>query len=167
MPRGALFSHGLTVQPRPGLVTDCWLPADGLHLVPRLGGLPSVDPKCRLVGESSSNVFGEGNGSPLQGSCLENPRDRGAWWAAVHGVTKSQKRLKRLSRSSQQCITKGMGELTEGSDCFQRVCSLAGSRHACSLTLHHRRSQRWPWGKDGFRFLEAGIPADHRCTPSS
>ena len=34
--------------------------------------------------------IGEGNGNPLQYSCLENPRDRGAWWAAVHGVTKSQ-----------------------------------------------------------------------------
>ena len=33
---------------------------------------------------------GEGNDSPLQSSCLENPRDRGAWWATVHGVTKSQ-----------------------------------------------------------------------------
>ena len=37
---------------------------------------------------------GEGNGNPLQCSCLENPRDRGAWWAAVHGVAQSQTRLK-------------------------------------------------------------------------
>ena len=36
---------------------------------------------------------GEGNGTPLQCSCLENPMDRGAWWATVHGVTKSQTRL--------------------------------------------------------------------------
>ena len=36
---------------------------------------------------------GEGNGNPLQYSCLENPMDRGAWWATVHGVTKSQTRL--------------------------------------------------------------------------
>ena len=36
---------------------------------------------------------GEGNGNPLQYSCLENSVDRGAWWAAVHGVTKSQTRL--------------------------------------------------------------------------
>ena len=35
----------------------------------------------------------EGNGTPLQYSCLENPMDRGAWWAAVHGITKSQIRL--------------------------------------------------------------------------
>ena len=37
--------------------------------------------------------FGEGNGTPLQYSCLENPMDRGAWKAAVHGVAKSQTRL--------------------------------------------------------------------------
>ena len=40
-----------------------------------------------------NEVFGEGNGTPLQYSCLENPMDRGAWWAAVHGVAKSQTRL--------------------------------------------------------------------------
>ena len=44
--------------------------------------------------------FGEGNGNPLQCSCLENPRDGGAWWAAVYGVAKSRTRLKRLSSSS-------------------------------------------------------------------
>ena len=37
--------------------------------------------------------FGEGNGTPLQYSCLENPMDKGAWWAAVHGVAKSRTRL--------------------------------------------------------------------------
>ena len=39
------------------------------------------------------NIFGEGNGTPLQYSCLENPMDGGAWWAAVHGVAKSRTRL--------------------------------------------------------------------------
>ena len=48
----------------------------------------------------SSILFGEGNGNPLQCSCLENPRDGGAWWAAVYGVTQSRTRLKRLSSSS-------------------------------------------------------------------
>ena len=43
---------------------------------------------------------GEGNGNPLQCSCLENPRDGGAWWAAVYGVAQSWTRLKRLSSSS-------------------------------------------------------------------
>ena len=40
---------------------------------------------------------GGGHGNPLQYSCLENPMDRGAWWATVHRVAKSQTRLKRLS----------------------------------------------------------------------
>ena len=43
------------------------------------------------------NLSGEGNGNPLQCSCLENPRDRGAWWAAVYGVTQNWTQLKRLS----------------------------------------------------------------------
>ena len=43
---------------------------------------------------------GEGNGNPLQYSCLENPVDRGAWWATVHGVTQNWTRLKQLSSSS-------------------------------------------------------------------
>ena len=51
---------------------------------------------CCLVFSSS----GEGHGNPLQCSCLENPVDRGAWWAAVHGVTRSRTRLKQLSSSS-------------------------------------------------------------------
>ena len=46
------------------------------------------------------HCIGEGNGNPLQCSCLENPRDWGAWWAAVYGVTQSRTRLKWLSSSS-------------------------------------------------------------------
>ena len=56
---------------------------------------------------SSFNTFhfslsriGEGNGNPLQCSCLENPRDGGAWWAAVYGVTQSWTRLKQLSSNT-------------------------------------------------------------------
>ena len=49
-----------------------------------------------LIPRSRSSP-GEGNGNPLQYSCLENPMDRGAWWAIVHGVTKSQIWLKWLS----------------------------------------------------------------------
>ena len=48
----------------------------------------------------SLSCNGEGNGNPLQCSCLENPRDGGAWWAAVCGVAQSRTRLKQLSSSS-------------------------------------------------------------------
>jgi len=49
----------------------------------------------------SVSCIGEGNGNPLQCSCLENPRDGGAWWAAVYGVAQSRTRLKQLSSSSR------------------------------------------------------------------
>ena len=54
----------------------------------------------RLHFQFSLSCIEEGNGNPLQCSCLENPSDRGAWWAAVYGVAQSQTRLKRLSSSS-------------------------------------------------------------------
>ena len=47
----------------------------------------------------SLSCIGGGNGNPLQYSCLENPRDRGAWWAAVYGVAQSRTQLKQLSSS--------------------------------------------------------------------
>ena len=49
---------------------------------------------------TSLSCIGEGNGNPLQCFCLENPRDGGAWWAAIYGVAQSRTRLKRLSSSS-------------------------------------------------------------------
>ena len=50
----------------------------------------------------SLSCIGEGNGNPLQCSCLENPRDGGAWWAAIYEVSQSQTQLKRLSSSSRR-----------------------------------------------------------------
>ena len=52
----------------------------------------------------SLSCIREGNDNPLQCSCLENPRDGGAWWSAVYGVAQSQTRLKRLSSSSRLVI---------------------------------------------------------------
>ena len=54
----------------------------------------------------SPSCIGEGNGNPLQCSCLENPSDGGAWWAPVDGVTQSRTRLKRLSRGKQYSSAK-------------------------------------------------------------
>ena len=51
------------------------------------------------------SCIGEGNGNPLQCSCLDNPRDGGAWWAAVYGVAQSWTRLKRLNSSSSMLLT--------------------------------------------------------------
>ena len=56
----------------------------------------------RLHFHFSLLCIGEGNGNPLQCSCLENPRDYRAWWVAVYGVAQSRTRLKRLSSSSRK-----------------------------------------------------------------
>ena len=90
------------------------------HLTPVL--LPGKSHGCRsLVGYSPwgrqeldttewlhfhflPSCNGEGNGNPLQCSCLENPRDRGAWWAVIYGVTQSRTQLKWLSCSSSMFL---------------------------------------------------------------
>ena len=64
--------------------------------------LEELDTIEQLHFHFSLSCLGEGNGNPLQCSCLENPRDRAAWWAAVYGVAQSRTLLKRLSSSSRQ-----------------------------------------------------------------
>ena len=75
-------------------------------------GLEESDTTERLHFDFSVSCIGEGNGNPFQHSCLENPRNRGAWWAAIYGVAQSRTWLKRLSSSSsnvrshvQLCMT--------------------------------------------------------------
>ena len=60
----------------------------------RLQSLGSLDTTEQLHFLFSLSCIGEGNGNPLQCSCLENPRDGEAWWAAVYGVAQSRTRLK-------------------------------------------------------------------------
>ena len=63
-------------------------------------GRTESDTTERIHFHFSLSCIGEGNGNPLQCSCLENPRGGGAWWAAVYGVAQSRTRLKWLSSSS-------------------------------------------------------------------
>ena len=67
-------------------------------------GLLQSDTTKRLHFHFSLSCIGEGNGNPLQCSCLENPRDGGASWAAISGVAQSRTRLKRLSSSSSSIV---------------------------------------------------------------
>ena len=71
------------------------------------GGLEELDTTERLHFHFSLSCIGEGNGNLLQCSCLENPRDGGAWWAAVCGVAQSRTQLKRLRSSSSSPLRKG------------------------------------------------------------
>ena len=70
-----------------------------------LHGVAKLDMTEQLHFHFSLPCIGEGNGNPLQCSCLENPRDGGAWWAAVYGVAQNQTQLKRLSSSSSKPLT--------------------------------------------------------------
>ena len=65
-------------------------------------GVPSPSPTETLLVDFQFSLacIGEGNGYPLQCSCLENPRNGGAWWAAIYGVAQSRTRLKRLSSNA-------------------------------------------------------------------
>ena len=85
-------------------------------------GRSELDTTERLHFHFSLSCIGEGNGNPLQCSCLENPRDGGAWWAAVYGVAQSRIWLKRLSSSSSsRCIIRhmcGMNSKSYWSQCL-------------------------------------------------
>ena len=75
-----------------------------LKIVGFLGGSHGMESACNARDSGlipgSGRSPGEGTGNPLQYSCLENPMDREAWWATVHGVTKGQAQLKQLSTST-------------------------------------------------------------------
>ena len=70
----------------------------------------------RLHFHFSLSCIGEGHGNPLQCSCLENPSDGGAWWAAVYGVEQSRTRLKRLGGSSSSIVSTSRWRLHQLSD---------------------------------------------------
>ena len=89
-------SHGRFVT-RSGEIDKRW--RNWLHLLVEVTSYMQKKYKGKKLGLSVQHA-GEGNGNPLQYSCLENPVDRGTWWAAVHGVAQSRTWLKQLSSSS-------------------------------------------------------------------
>ena len=84
------------------------------------------------------HLNGEGNGNPLQYSCLENPVDRGAWWVAVHGVAQSWTQLKRLSMHA--CTGEGNGNPLQCS-CLENPVD-GGAWWAVSIESH-RAGHNW------------------------
>ena len=83
----------------------------------------------------SLSHIGEGNGNPLQCSCLENPRDGGAWWAAVYGVAQSQIRWKRLSSSSRSIMLTFFSCMSLGSFAVQSIIPYHLSYQVCGINL--------------------------------
>ena len=91
-----------------------------------------LDTTERLDFHFSLSCIGEENGNPLQYSYLENPRDGGAWWAPVYGVTQSQTPLKRLSSSSSRAAR------------TYRLGKLLGDKNKTLCAPGHRRREQWP-----------------------
>ena len=87
----------------------------------------------RLHFHFSLSCIIEGNGNPLQCSCLENPRDRGAWWAAVYGVAQSRTRLKPLSNSSSSGNSKNKQNKQKYPPCWPKIVTA-------------NNFQEWSWG---------------------
>ena len=85
-------------------------------------GCKESDTTERLPFHLSLLCIGEGNGNPLHWSCLENPRDGGAWWAAIYGVTQSRTRLKRLSSSSSSSSSLNEMGFPGGASCKEPNC---------------------------------------------
>ena len=116
-----------------------------------LWGREESDTTERLHFHFSLSCIGEGNGNPLQCSCLENPRDRGAWWAAVHRVTQSWTRLKQLSRHA--CIGEGNGNPRQCS-CLENPrdrgtwwAAVYGVAQSWTQLKRHSSSSRVSWSK--------------------
>ena len=95
----------------------------------------------RLHFHFSLSCIGEGNGNPLQCSCLESPRDGGAWWEAVYGVAQSRTRLKRLSSSSSSALQ----WLPRGLSGKESICNAGDTGVAGSIP----RWRRSPGGENG------------------
>ena len=108
------------------------------------GGLEELDTTERLHFLFSLSCTREGNGNPFQCSCLENPRDGGAWWAAVYGIAQSRTRLKRLSSSRHECFSSRKPWVLEWSCVFLSIPDflLLNFKLANKVWTHWKR----PWG---------------------
>ena len=96
----------------------------------------------------SLSCIGDGNGNPLQYSCLENPRDGEAWWAAIYGVAQSRTRLKRLSSSSSGSGVKNLPAVQEPQE--MRVWSLSQEDPPEEDVATHSSILAWriPWTEE-------------------
>ena len=90
----------------------------------------------------SLSCIGEGNGNPLQCSCLENPRDGGALWAAVYGVTQSRTRLKRLSLG----VSINTNLSKTWTECLPK---------SLTLPISLSESMRWPHRRQAFKTMSS------------
>ena len=105
-------------------------------------GCQESDTTERLPFHFSLSCIGEGNGSPLWCSCLENPRDGGAWWAAVYGVAQSRTRLKWL-RSSSRWWRKRSVIMVVAQSCPTLCDPMDSSLHQAPPSMGFSRQEYW------------------------
>ena len=118
-------------------------------------GSQESDTTERLHFHFSLSCIGEGNGNPLQCSCLENPRDGGAWWAATYGVAQSRTRLKWLSIACHCLVAKSCSTLL-----WAHGLSVALQ---APLSMEFSRQEYW----SVLPFLPSGDLPDPEMEPSS
>ena len=112
-------------------------------------GREELDTTERLHFHFSLSCIGEGNGNPLQCSCLENPRDGEAWWAAVYGVAQNWTRLRRLSSNDRHRKVKHLNNVSQkrwldGIPIARKGWTLhQKDRFGCSLLKSLLRHQTW------------------------
>ena len=119
----------------------------------------------------SLSCIGEGNGNPLQCSCLENPRVGGAWWAAVYGVTQGWTRLKRLSSSSSPRST-GQGRKNAGGQAgesrkwrsYWEFNRNSGRQHRAHSRVSMHALGRSPWLSVSFAGRRHSLPSTAACS---
>ena len=85
----------------------------------------------------SLSCIGEGNGNPLQCSCLENPRDGEAWWAAVSGVAQSRTRLKQQQQQQQQQVGHSFSSKEQASFNFMAAVTICSAFGAQENEVYH------------------------------
>ena len=110
-------------------------------------GHDELDTTERLHFHFSLSCIGEGNGNPLQCSCLENPRDGRAWWAAIYGVAQSRTRLKQLSSSSRihKMLKVGPREKENGQQSNSESNETKGDE--CRICLEDRNNVDCNWNE--------------------
>ena len=116
-----------------------------------------------LISHSPCMFIREGNGNPLQYSCLENPRDRGAWWAAIYGVAQSWTWLKWLSSSSSSSCCMFIFAAGISSQALQTCCMHLWLESAASSL---REIPPWWHVRDVTDTLGANVFSFH-CPPPS
>ena len=122
----------------------------------RQWGLEESDTTERLHFHFSLSCTGEGNGNPLQCSCLENPRDGGAWWAAIFGVAQSRTQLKRLSSSSSR-VAQMVKNLPTVQETWVRSLGQEGPLEKGMATHSSVLAWRIPWTEEPGRLQSLGL----------